>query len=397
MNLFLINHNPSYQTSYQPGFYAELARQSRILVVYQQKWGDRAPEYESPQKIADNFWIVYRRPFAPYRLMLFSERLAQWDRTLFDRQMKRYCQLLGWSPDIVEFTHPIYREHYHCKTGTKKVFWLIDHYSEVPGNKPVQVGYLAANEKESARNADLVIATARELVNRFGQYAKQIRFLPNSADRNHFQPRWLRDAPVPERIKKIPRPIFGYAGNINAISDWKSLRLLAQSRPNYSFVLFGSMDGPREFYASGDFAQAMLLPNIHYMGKVPNEELAAMYTHFDVGLVLDAINEFSLTRNQNKIYQYLLAGLPVTGPFAQPDYESFSSLLHLFRDPRDWPELCDAALQTNDEAHARIRRAYAEQIDMEQIIRFRISLYEALLTNRPLPEFEYPFLDSVSG
>jgi len=367
-----------------------MARQARILVVYQSPWLKHDSASGTIREISPNFWIVNRRVAAPFRAVLAFDSVAKVDAALLDMQLKKYAKELGWEPDIVEFSSPHFRQHFHGKVGRKKCYWLVDHYSKVPGVPPYIAGLTAHSETFAAKQGDLTIATASELVKRFSPFAQQIRFLPNSADSNRFQPLWMNPIPEPELLKKLKRPIFGYAGNINQISDWKNFGDLVKQNPQYTFTLQGTMDGPHEFYSGGIFSEIMRLPNIHYLGRVPHEELAAYFAHYDVGVVLDEINEFSKTRNQNKMYQYLLSGIPITGPNAQPDYQHFSELLHLFDNPGDWPRKCEEALDSRDETSSRRRREYGEKINMEKIVQVRMSMYEALLSGKTIPEFRYP-------
>ncbi len=393
MNIFLIDQHRQFAPTFAPGFYSALSKQARVLMVFQEKWLSRSPENEHPKEIAPNFWVVNRRVLAPYRGILMSDRVAQLDTFLLDQQLARYSRELGWSPDIVEFTSPHFRMHLKCKTGRKRVFWLVDHYSQVRELDPFSAGLTVNAERMAAQHADLTLTTATELLKRFSPLAKQIRFMPNAADRNLYQPLWMRPVPEPELLNKIKRPILGFAGNINPGCDWKMLGVFAKHYPQYSIALLGAMNGPAEFYQSGTFAETLRLPNVHYLGQVPQEELPAYVAHFDAGILFDSFSDFSKTRNHNKVYQNLLSGIPITGANTQPDYQPFAELLYLFDDPRDWPKQCEAALAARDETHSRRRRAYGEKLDWDANIRFRLKIYEALLEEREIPVFEFPPLD----
>ena len=53
------------------------------------------------------------------------------------------------------------------------------------------------------------------------------------------------------------------------------------------------------------------VPNIHFLGRKPYEELPGFCKGFDVALNPFAINELTLAANPLKVREYLAAGLPV--------------------------------------------------------------------------------------
>ncbi|MCX7835048.1 MAG: hypothetical protein N2450_03120 [bacterium] len=392
MNLLFIDHHQDYQTQLLPGFFKELGNHCKVLIVHQNRFLHHRIK-EKPIEIHQNVWSVQRLPFAPYRMILLSDTLSKLDAKGLYVQCKKYLSYLNFQPTFTEFISPFFRNHFQPLFSKFCSYWIIDHYSQVPGQPIYMSAIQAKYEKICAQKADIVFTTSRTLKNIFQTYTKRIVFIPNSADDEFFCPKWMSSTEEPEILKKYSRPIFGYFGGINSILDWDALLYLSQIRPYYTFLLFGWIDGGPELQQNNSFKKVMLQKNVHFVGKIPYNDLPTVMSHIDVGMILDAPNDFSKTRNQNKVYQYLLSGIPIIGPFAQPDYTPFKSLLHLAETKEELPEKADLALQANTPEQSKRRRMYAEKISLKSIVRHRIQCYENLLNNLSIEDFSYPPVD----
>lgn len=396
MNLLFIDHHSNFNEMLVPGFFKELGKHSKVLIVHQNHFLKKTQK-SKPTEIFPNVWSVQRSPLAPYRIVLISDYISKLDSILMKFQINKYLSYLGFQVDITEFISPFFRNHiqrFRSDIFSKKIsFWFLDHYSKVPDQPPFYSAILKNFEINCAKSADVVFTTSRKLKSIFQDYSKQIVFIPNSADEDTFLPKWKKNFDEPDILKKYTRPIIGYAGGINSILDWEALLFVSKARPNYTFLLFGWIDGNEEFRNNAIFRETMRQKNVHYMGKVPYSDLPAIYAHLDAGLILDAPNEFSKTRNQNKVYQFLLSGIPVVGPFAQPDYLPFASLLHLSYSKEEFPDKIDLALQTNTLEASKKRRAYAEKISLKTVVKYRMECYERILNNQPVFDFVFPSLE----
>lgn len=392
MNLLFIDHHPNFQETFVPGFFKELGKHSKVLIIHQKKFLDQS-ENRKPVEVLPNVWSVQRSPIAPYRFILLSDTISKLDAAHLKLKIHSYSKCLDFHPDIIEYASPIFRNHIVRLKNSKTTFWFMDHYSQIP-NQPAYFSAISAKQEiECVQKVDAVITSAGAVKNFFQPFSKQIAFIPSSADEESFYPKWMKQFPEPDIFKKYSRPIFGYAGGLNSILDWEALLHLAKSRPHYTFVLFGWIDGGTEFQRDEIFNETMRQKNVHFVGKISYTDLPAMFAHLDAGLVLDKQNDFSKTRNQNKIYQYLLSGIPVVGPFAQPDYEPFSSILHLSHTKEEFPIQCDKAIETNTLESSKKRREYAEQISLRPIVKYRIECYERIRTEQAISDFRFPELN----
>jgi glycosyltransferase involved in cell wall biosynthesis len=97
------------------------------------------------------------------------------------------------------------------------------------------------------------------------------------------------------------------------------------------------------------------LPNVHFVGRVPYEELPELIAHCNVGLVPFRIGAISADASPGKAYQYLACGLPVLcTPFLRED--TFEG--HVATAPGSVAEFSEAIekLLGGDSADLRARR-----------------------------------------
>ncbi|CAN5643664.1 glycosyltransferase family 1 protein [soil metagenome] len=162
---------------------------------------------------------------------------------------------------------------------------------------------LLNKEKALLTQADLVFTGGLSLFE-----AKQARHpnvfaFPSSIDYRHFEP--ARHAlPEPADLQNIPGPRIGFCGVIDERMDLALLRSLANSRPDWQFVLLGPV-------VKINHATLPQGPNIHYLGMKSYKELPAYFSHWDVAIMPFAINEATRYISPTKTPEYLAAGLPV--------------------------------------------------------------------------------------
>ena len=100
------------------------------------------------------------------------------------------------------------------------------------------------------------------------------------------------------------KPIVGYYG---AIADWFDLNLvtsLAESRPQYYFVLIGQVHGI-------DISKLASLPNVNMLGEKNYREIPLYLSHFDVCLIPFVLNKLTKGVDPVKMYEYFSQGKPV--------------------------------------------------------------------------------------
>jgi GT2 family glycosyltransferase len=253
------------------------------------------------------------------------------------------------------------------------------------------VGAFARQEEPAlVRAADLVLVTARRLVDKFARSGVPSLLVRNAADLDGFR------ATITERpLDGIPRPVVGFFG---AIADWADLDLVeavAKARPNYSFVFVGQVFGR-------DTTRLEALPNVHLLGAQPYPRIPAYLGQFDASIIPFVINEVTQATDPVKLYEYFTSGRPVVST-ALSELDSCRDLVYIGHNPEDFALQLDRALAENDPDLACRRRQFAEantwthRVEaVEAAVRTRTPLVSILIATYNSADFIGHCLNSIA-
>ena len=220
-------------------------------------------------------------------------RLLVWQvRRALSRVRNGPVQVWSFAPDISYLL-----DHFDAE---KVVYYCVDDFASFSGYDAEQV---RRDEADLCRRADLVVTTSKALQDAKAPLNPNTILVPHGVDYAHFSRAVKEDLPVPEDMKTIPHPILGFFG---LIRDWVDLDLLTEVcrlRPDWHIVLLGD--------STVDLGPYRGIPNMHFLGRRPYEQLPAYCKAFDVGLIPFKINELTRSVNPIKLREYLAAGLPV--------------------------------------------------------------------------------------
>ena len=122
-----------------------------------------------------------------------------------------------------------------------------------------------AMELELAGKADVVFATAEPLADRLRTANPKSYFIPNGANFERFfqasQPQ-----PLPEDMKGIPGPVFGFVGALQTCIQYDFVEFAAKQHPEWSFVWIG-----RE-KPGVDLSAMRAMKNVYFLGMYLNGE-----------------------------------------------------------------------------------------------------------------------------
>lgn len=158
------------------------------------------------------------------------------------------------------------------------------------------------------KEADLIIATAENLLSSIQKKRKDAVLCPNGVDFEHFS-KAQKALTVPESLQtllKKNQPIIGYYGAMANWVDYELIKLLAQERKDYQILLIG-----HNYDGSIDKSGILEFNNIHYLGSKPYQELPQYLSHIDVATIPFLINDITLATNPIKMYEYMAGGKPV--------------------------------------------------------------------------------------
>jgi GT2 family glycosyltransferase/glycosyltransferase involved in cell wall biosynthesis len=170
-----------------------------------------------------------------------------------------------------------------------------------------------ADHEALLKRAEIVLVTARRLMEKVKDQRPDAIFTPNGVDYEFVQSARPTDQEpgIPEDLLPIVaknKPIIGYAGALAEWFDYGLLERAARTQAGLEFVLLGvSYDGSLErsrLLTSG-------LENIHWLGMKPYAELFNYAWHFSAGIIPFKINEITLSTTPVKLFEYMACELPV--------------------------------------------------------------------------------------
>ncbi len=240
------------------------------------------------------------------------------NRTLLRRQLQRVIRhrFPGTRRVIQWIHHPVQRWVYDVFPAAGRVYHCYDEYtcSDDGCFHPGRWEREARVIKEAA----ITFITSDSLRRRREKIARRLALIPNGIPEFFFDRRPLGTDP----IDRIPRPRIGYLGHVFALLDYDLLREICIRRPEWQMVFVGPIQ--RESLLQN----LRGLPNAHFVGTRPHEDLPVILQRFDVGLMPFLINDFTRPLVPLKLYEYLAAGVPVVSTDL-PNLDSFRSLIQL--------------------------------------------------------------------
>jgi len=239
---------------------------------------------------------------SPLSVPLPGRRIAtEANRFLYKRAIRRALRGLGltrkpllwvYTPTVAPYLASMPRAGlvYHCVDR----WWAFPDYdSKVMRDCHAQL----------CRNADVVFASAGELLEDCLRYTPRAYLLRHGVEWEHFARAALAPPERPADVRDIQGPIIGFFGLIHEWVDQELLCHVAAAFPQATVVLIGRVQV--------DDARLRAMPNIRLLGQRPYADLPAYAAAFDVALVPFMRNDLTAAVNPIKLREYLCAGLPV--------------------------------------------------------------------------------------
>jgi glycosyltransferase involved in cell wall biosynthesis len=239
--------------------------------------------------------------FTPLVIPFHGNPVARWvNRKALRWSLLRTCRRLGFRNPITWVFIPASAEVAGTLNERMLVYHCVDEYSEFTGTDKTALLNL---ERHLIEKSDCVIVCSDRLLQNKRKYNDKTFLVTHGVDVEHFRKACDPDTAIPAEMKHIRKPIVGFFG---LIADWVDLglvRFLAESRPDWSFVLLGKV--------TTDAKIVEHVSNVHLLGSRPYQQLPGYAKAFDVAILPFAINELTLNSNPLKLREYLAAGLPV--------------------------------------------------------------------------------------
>jgi hypothetical protein len=209
--------------------------------------------------------------------------------------------------------------------------------------------------EEAVREAELVVGTAYDLVDKIKEVRPDAVICPNGVDYRHFANH--EPGPPPTDIADIAggdRPIVGYYG---AIAEWVDFDLIAHAAdalPDFEFVFIGPEYDASVKQHLGVFDR----PNVRWLGVKDYDELPAYLHAFDVATIPFVVNDVTHAVSPLKLFEYFAGERPVVTP-ALRECARYEAVL-VAQDPDDYvAKLRQAAVLRHDPEHLALLRRTA--------------------------------------
>jgi teichuronic acid biosynthesis glycosyltransferase TuaH len=216
------------------------------------------------------------------------------------------------------------------------------------------------------RKSDAVLCNSLNFTARAKQYNPNSFYIGNGFDTTHFHD--SNDVPIPTDLVSIPVPRIGYVGAlIDLRLDLGLLIDLAQSRPEWSFVLIGWEDKA--------FADSILhtLPNVFFLGRKHTRDVPVYLNYFDVCINPQILNDITRSNFPLKVLEYLASGKPVVATVTNTMTEVFSDHTYLATNTESYLTQIEKALSENTVQQIQKRKNFVKEFSWENVVKLMLN------------------------
>jgi UDP-galactopyranose mutase len=198
-------------------------------------------------------------------------------------------------------------------------------------------------ERELLKRADIVFSGGSSLYEAKKDRHANVHCFPSSVDRVHFLKARARQFD-PADQEDLPKPRLGFYGVIDERFDTGLLDRIAETRPDWSFVIIGPVVKISE-------DELPRRANIHYLGPKTYAELPAYLSGWDVALMPFAMNESTQFISPTKTPEYLAGGKPVVSTPIKDVVRHYGHLegVKIASTPEEFVAASEAALELSNE------------------------------------------------
>lgn len=232
----------------------------------------------------------------------------------------------------LSITRPIFWTYTHFnkplvkKLNCKKALYeCVDDYAGAKGL--IKASVVRQQEKETLRTVSATIVTADTLKPLMTPHNDNVHIINNAANQRHFNRAVSATLPEPDDIKQIPHPRLVFLGMVQYWVDQHLLLSIATTHPDWHIVIVGPV--------AVDISEIEQLPNIHFVGRKPYDDLPAYMAHCDIALNPYKVDDVAKGCSPLKLYEYLAAGLPVVST-EMPEARKFESVVKVARTYREY-------------------------------------------------------------
>lgn len=252
--------------------------------------------FRGPRTMGENLWVYtpFVLPFHHHPAVVkVNQRLLHFTFRLLRRRLgMENFQLWTFVPTSAQYVGALEED--------LLVYYCTDNWSQFSSVDGEKVGTMV---QTLARKADVVFATSWPLVDKLAPHNLQTHLSSHGVKHAMFAKAVEDDTPLPPDLATLPGPVLGFYGLIEDWMDQDLIAYLAGRHPEWTFVFVGRV--------CVDVSRLDKLPNVHFLGRKPHDELPGYCKGFSIGLIPHKVNELTIHMNPIKLREYISAGLPI--------------------------------------------------------------------------------------
>lgn len=227
-------------------------------------------------------------------------------------------------------------------------------------------------EEEAAilKRADLVTVTSRHLYELKKDQNPNVHLVLNAGDVTAFLPASYPPAsPSSPRLGSGEHPRIGTVGALDEYKiDLDMMARVARAKPEWQFVFVGR---PVVHPRSRVVKELQALPNMHFTGVIPRQEVPKHAAEFDVCMIPYRLSAYNKSSFPLKFWEFMATGKPIVVS-GLPELKPYRHLIGYAKRADDFIALCKAALA--DPAKGRdgriaLAREHSWEKRVEQLVR----------------------------
>ncbi|MDO4551969.1 MAG: glycosyltransferase [Bacillota bacterium] len=329
---------------------------------------ERLGAYKKPgTKVRENITVFAAPPVWPFfNKYRFINRRNQ---KRLARYLKKLMKAHGFQRPLLWCYSPTSCDLAPLLPHSALVYDCVDRHSAYPGMIDPEV--VDKMEEDLARQADMIFSTAAGLYDTLIKYNENTALLPNGVNYRLFS-----QAAEAKGEPSSSGPVFGFVGMLQSCIDYSCLEAVARAWPEGELRLIGRP------LPGVDYRELKVLPNVKFLGLLPQEELPEQIRQFDVCLNPFRGGELSRDVSPLKFYEYLATGKPVVSTPEPGQVQDYRDVVFIGATPEEFVDRCREALAEAGTAEgaekARRRMEYGQACSWES----RVAEMEALLRQR---------------
>ena len=321
------------------------------------------------RKISENLWVL-DFPFSVWSINMLPDGFLfdffnRWNNSKMFRYVEKAARKLNFKEVLHFIDNDVYRSYY-SKEYLKpelSIYYRRDNLLPVAYWRK----HALRLEPKLIGKSDLVVCNSPQLADFARTFNKECYDIGQGLDLSAYNVEQTFDIPLV--IESIPLPRIGYIGEINSLRLNADLLFdLAQSKPEYSFILIGREDAL--------FATHKLhtLKNVHFLGAIDKMAIPQYMSTLQVCLNPQLLNEITNGNYPRKVDEYLALGKPVVAT-RTATMELFREFTYLCSSLEEYQDAIDQALSEDNEEIAAKRRLFAQSHSWENNVN---KLYEQI-------------------